>query len=93
MTKPKNESSKNFTNKKINKPIINPDPRGNWLFKSYLWINPINNVDKEPIKITGAKLIGPIKEPMPPRSKKSPPPIPSCFLNNLKQKFISHKIE
>ena len=36
MTKPKNESSKNFTNKKINKPIINPDPRGNWLFKSYL---------------------------------------------------------
>ena len=29
MTKPKNESSKNFTNKKINKPIINPDPRGN----------------------------------------------------------------
>ena len=72
---------------------MNPDPNGNSFFKSYLPITPTNNVANEPIKITGAKLIGPTKEPIPPRSKKSPPPIPSCFFKNLKQKFISHKTE
>ena len=70
---------------------MNPDPNGNSSFKSYLPINPRNNVDNEPIKITGPKLIGPTKEPIPPRSKKSPPPIPSCFFKNLKQKFIKIK--
>ena len=72
---------------------MNPDPKGNSFFISYSPINPKNNVANEPKKITGARLIGPTKEPIPPRSKKSPPPIPSCFFKNLKQKFISHKIE
>ena len=46
---------------------MNPDPNGNSFLNHILPPNPTNNVANEPIKITGARLIGPIKEPIPPK--------------------------
>ena len=77
MTSIFSNSSKYFRDININKPSINPEPKGISLLNFLGCVEIIKIALKEPINKTGARASGPIIVPIPPNNIKSPPPIPS----------------
>ena len=81
MTSIFSNSSKHFRDININKPSINPEPKGISLLNLLGCVEIIKIALKEPINKTGARASGPIIVPIPPNN-----------INHLHQSHLSYTL-